>query len=342
VAFAKQLKEMMTGELINACGPTETTVWCQAYPVTEAGETNPLPIGKPFVNTQMYILDQNRQPVPVGIPGEIYIAGDCVSRGYLNRPELTAKKYLPNPFGAGCLYASGDVGRFRPDGVIEIIGRSDFQVKIRGHRIELGEIELILTKHPDVHEAVVMAQELTPGDKRLVAYPVLKPLNGHPQVDAAGLRKFLEGRLPEVMVPSAFVFLDKLPLTPSGKVNRKALPVPEIKAAPVTAPVAGATDLEQSLTRIWQQLLRVENIGLHDNFFDLGGHSLLVVEAQAKIREALGFDLPVIKLFQYPTISALAAFLKEHGNDSFDKVHARCRLKHAAQARRKEEEKNLP
>ena len=343
VAFAKQLKEMMTGQLLNACGPTETTVWCQAFPVSEAGDTNPLPIGRPFVNTQMYILDPFRQPVPIGIAGEIYIAGDCVSRGYLNRPELTEKKYLPNPFGPGCLYASGDVGRFRPDGVIEIIGRSDFQVKIRGHRVELGEIELALTRHPDIREAVVMAHEPVPGDKRLVTYPVLKPLNGHPQVDAAGLRKFLEGCLPEIMVPSAFVFLDQLPLTPSGKVNRKALPAPEIKPMAAETPAAGpVTGLEQSLAAIWQQLLHVDRIGLHDNFFDLGGHSLLVVEAQAKVRDSLGFDIPVIKLFQYPTIGSLAAFLKEHGNDSFDKVHARCRQRQAAQARRKEEKKNLP
>jgi acyl carrier protein len=156
------------------------------------------------------------------------------------------------------------------------------------------------------------------------------------------LRKFLESHLPAIMIPSAFVFLDKFPLTPSGKVDRKALPAPEIKLAnSETTYAAPATELEQSIAKIWRQLLGIEKIGLHDNFFDLGGHSLLVVEAQAKLREALGFDLPVIKLFQYPTISSLANFLKEHGNDSFEKVHARCRMKHAAQARRKEEEKNL-
>ncbi|HXF10630.1 MAG TPA: amino acid adenylation domain-containing protein, partial [Desulfuromonadaceae bacterium] len=368
VAFAKQLKEMMDGDLINLCGPTETTVWCQAFPVAEVGETNPLPIGRPFVNTQMYIVDRHLQPVPMGVPGEIYIAGDCVSRGYLNRPELTAKKYLPNPFSVGVqapacpgngaegdtlkrevqhgdrIYASGDVGRFRADGVIEIIGRSDFQVKIRGHRVELGEIELALTKHPAVQEAVVMAQELSPGDKRLVAYPVLKPNgNGRPALEVAELRKFLEGQLPEIMVPSAFVFLDKLPLTPSGKVNRKALPAPEPPRANggvrYSAPVS---ELEQSIAKIWQELLHVEKIGLQDNFFDLGGHSLLVVEAQARLHQVLGYDLPVVKLFQYPTISSLATFLREKKNDSFEKVHERCRLRHAAHGRQPEEEKHLP
>jgi amino acid adenylation domain-containing protein len=342
VAFAKQLREMMSGDLINLCGPTETTVWCQAFPVTEIGETNPLPIGKPLANTQMYILDKNLQPVPVGVAGEIFIAGECVSRGYLNRPDLTEKKYLPNPFGAGKLYASGDVGRFRADGVIEIIGRSDFQVKIRGHRIELGEIELVLTKHPSIREAVVVAQEFS-GDKRLVAYPVLKANgNGAPHLEANELREFLSNRLPDVMIPSAFVFLDQLPLTPSGKINRKALPLPEIQCANGinrngATHSAPQTDLEKSVAKIWQELLRVEKIGLHDNFFDLGGHSLLVVEAQAKLRESLGFDLPVVKLFQYPTISSLAKFLSEHGNDSFDAIHDRCRMKHAAHLRRKEE-----
>jgi amino acid adenylation domain-containing protein len=338
VSFAKQLREWMTGDLINLCGPTETTVWCQAFPVTETGDTNPLPIGKPLANTQIYILDKNLQPVPIGVAGEIFIAGECVSRGYLNRPELTAKKYLPNPFGDGRIYASGDIGRFRPDGVIEIIGRSDFQVKIRGHRIELGEIELALTKHPAVREAVVMAREFS-GDKRLVAYPVLKTNgNGAAHIESAELRKFLESRLPEVMVPSAFVLLEQLPLTPSGKINRKALPLPEINGADETGVHSSpATDVEKSIAEIWRELLHVENVGLNDNFFDLGGHSLLVVEAQAKLRELLGFDLPVVKLFQYPTIHSLATFLKERGDESFEKIHARCRMKHAAQARRKEE-----
>ena len=215
-------------------------------------------------------------------------------------------------------------------------------MKIRGHRIELGEIELILTKHPAIQEAVVMAQEFS-GDKRLVAYPVLKTNgNGVPHLEANELREFLSSRLPEVMIPSAFVFLDKLPLTPSGKINRKALPLPEIQhtngingnGSNHSAP---ATDLEKSIAKIWQELLRVEKIGLHDNFFDLGGHSLLVVEAQSKLRESLGFDLPVVKLFQFPTISSLAKFLNEHGHDSFDAIQDRCRMKHAAHLRRKEE-----
>jgi acyl carrier protein len=325
----------MRGELINMYGPTETTIWSAVHRVDVIG--NSIPIGQPITNTQIYILDQNRQLVPVGVPGEIFIGGEGVARGYLNRPELTAEKFIASPFIANArLYRTGDLGRFHADGTIEFLGRMDNQVKIRGHRIELGEIELAFSHHPAVREIVVVAREDAPGDTRLVAYAVgaadTKPT-------ATELRRFAQDKLPEAMMPSAFVFLKALPLTPNGKVNRKALPAPENQRPELeTAYVAPRDNLEKSIAKIWQDLLHVEKVGLRDNFFDLGGNSLLVVQAQARLRDALGVELPVVKLFQHPTIHSLAHFLNERAQPGFEKVHDRGRRKQATFARRQKKE----
>ena len=360
VSLARQLGEVVPC-LFNLYGPTETTIWSAVHHVKEFGDS--VPIGRPMANTQIYILDKNLQPVPAGVPGEIFIGGEGVARGYLNRPELTAQKFIRNPFsgkaerGQPCpresaereervdfqkdrkartrrstlLYRTGDRGRWRANGEIEFLGRLDNQVKLRGHRIELGEVESVLGRHPAVREAVVIAREDQPGDARLMAYVVAAPDS---KPNPAELRRFAQEKLPDAMAPSAFMFLDALPLTPNGKVNRKALPAPEGQRPELeTAYVAPRTELEQTVAGIWRELLRVGQAGLHDNFFDLGGHSLLVVEMQARLRAALGRNVPVVKLFQYPTISALAAFLSEREESSFDKVRDRGRRKQAAVAR---------
>jgi amino acid adenylation domain-containing protein len=340
VSLAKQLHEILHGELINLYGPTETTVWSAVHHVDKT--ENSIFIGRPIANTQIYILDKQLQPVPPGVPGEIFIGGEGVARGYLNQPELTAEKFMRHPFRAdenARIYRTGDLGHFCADGTIEFLGRLDHQVKIRGHRIELGEIESALGGHATVRECVVAAREDTPGDKRLIAY-VVAP-NAKPE--ASELRRFLQSKLPEAMIPSAFVFLDKLPLTPNGKINRKALPAPENQRPELeTAFVSPHNELEKSIAGIWRELLRVQKVGLRDNFFDLGGNSLLVVQAQARLRETLGFDLPVVKLFQYPTVGALADFLSEREPTHSEQTFERGRKKQAAIRRKQKKEEMVP
>ncbi|HEV2437462.1 MAG TPA: amino acid adenylation domain-containing protein [Verrucomicrobiae bacterium] len=341
VSLAKRLREVLRGELLNLYGPTETTVWSAAHRVEKVQD--PVPIGRPIANTQIYILDKKLRPVPVGVPGEIFIGGEGVVRGYLNRPELTVEKFIRNPFSAEAsarLYRTGDLGRWRANGMIEFLGRLDHQVKIRGHRIELGEIESALARHPAVREAVVVAREDSPGDKRLTAYVVAAP---KAKPTTTELRRFAQEKLPEAMVPSVFIFLDQLPLTPNGKVNRMVLPAPETARPELeTAYAAPRNETEKSIAQIWQELLHVEQVGRHDNFFDLGGNSLLIVQVQARLRVTLGFDLPVVKLFQYPTVAALAGFLGERAENVPGKIRERGRRKQAACARQFEPEGAVP
>jgi natural product biosynthesis luciferase-like monooxygenase protein len=326
VVLAQRLRESMPGEIINMYGPTETTVWSTQHRLHEIPDV--IPIGRPIANTEIYLVDKHLRPVPIGVPGEILIGGEGVARGYLDRAELTAEKFIHHPFSAnpnGRLYRTGDLGRFRADGTIEFLGRLDHQVKIRGHRIELGEIELAIGRHPAVREVVVVAREDTMNDKRLVAYVVAA---SDTKPTAPELRRFTQNKLPEAMTPSAFVFLDALPLTPNGKANRQALPAPDSHRPELeTAYVAPRTVLEKTIAEVWRELLGVEAAGLHDNFFDLGGNSLLVVQAQARLGEALGRNLPVVKLFQYPTIHALAGFLDKSEPESLARTHDRGRLK---------------
>ncbi|NMG06761.1 non-ribosomal peptide synthetase [Brasilonema sp. UFV-L1] len=286
----------------------------------------PLPervlIGHAIANTQIYILDANRQPVGVGVAGELHIGGDGLARGYLNRPELTAEKFIPNPFSdfsATRLYKTGDLARYLPNGEIEYIGRIDHQVKVRGFRIELGEIEARLTQHPTVGEAVVVVREDVPGDKRLVAY-VVSQQELTPTFNE--LRNFLKENLPDYMVPAAFVPMKALPLTPNGKVDRKALPAPDsLHLQLETTYIKPQTDLEKSIATVWQKALNVEKVGIHDNFFDLGGHSLLMVMVHSQLRQIFQADFSILQLFKYPTISSLAKFFNQANKNESPSFH---------------------
>ncbi|MFN8382938.1 MAG: amino acid adenylation domain-containing protein [Anaerolineales bacterium] len=306
-------------ELWNLYGPTETTIWSTLYRVTSNeshGVSNTIPVGRPIANTQIYILDSELQPVPVGVIGDLYIGGDGVSRGYLNRPELTAERFILNPFdGSFTIYKTGDIARYLPDGNIEFFGRSDQQVKVRGFRIETGEIEVRLASHPSVRQAVVVAWKEKTSEASLVAYVV--PASAEVEADGHQLREFLRQTLPEYMVPSIFVNIESLPLTPNGKVDRKALPEPTQQVRPdLRLPyVAPRTPLEKELAEICAQVLDLKDInsvGVHDNFFDLGGHSLLGTRLVFKLREKYGLEsaqLPLRALFEQPTVANLARII---------------------------------
>ncbi len=311
-ALANQLIELVPGAVINMYGPTETTVWSSTYQL-QGGETA-VSIGAPIANTQIYILDSHNQPVPPGVPGNLFIGGDGVVRGYLNRPELTAGRFSADPFVPGNrIYATGDLARWLPDGQIDFLGRADFQVKIRGYRIELGEIESLLNAHPAVNEAVVMAREDVPGDMRLVAY--LIPAPGQ-TVTADLLKTYLKADLPAFMVPAHYVVMDAFPLTPNKKTDRKALPAPDqAPAVPTTvAYVPPSNELEQTIVGIWRRVLNVSQVGLNDNFFDLGGHSLLTVQVHRELKTVVDKPIAITDMFRFPTIRSLVAYLDEGKN----------------------------
>ena len=301
--------------VVNSYGITEATIDSTFFdmPETEAASAEIVPIGRPFPNTQIYILDTFGNPVPMGVPGELYQGGNALARGYLNRPDLTSEKFveLELPFSGGVathrLYRSGDLARYRGDGTIAIIGRADNQVKLRGYRIELGEIESVLSRHTDVNECVVVLREDTPGDKRLVAYLTARSR----ELKTAELRTFLKAALPEYMVPSAYVLMSEWKLTPNGKIDRKKLPRPDATSvSPDAAYTAPRTELEKLLAQIWSLLLRVERVGVDDNFFELGGHSLLATQAISRTRDATGCDLPLRAMFETPTIAEIAGRLE--------------------------------
>ena len=295
--------------LYNFYGPTETTVWSTYHHFRSPDE--PVVVGRPLANTQIYILDKTLQPLPLGVPGEIYIGGDGVTCGYLNRPEMTAEKFVHDPFSNranALMYRTGDLGSYLPDGRILFQGRVDNQVKIRGFRIELGEIEAVLEQHPGVSQAVVVAREDVPGDKRLVGYVVAENANG---VSTTELRNHLGKHLPEYMTPSAFVQMAKLPLSPNGKVDRKALPAPEGSREESSDYVAPRNAVEEKLAEIWSEVLHVGMIGVHDNFFSLGGHSLLATQVVSRIRKWSQIELPLRALFEGPTIEKLGLRIAE-------------------------------
>jgi amino acid adenylation domain-containing protein len=310
--------------LLNAYGPTETTITATAFEIApRPGENTTdqrVPIGRPLANTQIYILDSFLHPVPIGVQGELYIGGTGVARGYLNRPELTAEKFLTDPFSAtpgARMYKTGDLARYRADGNIEFLGRADHQVKIRGFRIELGEIEAALGQHPAVREAVVLAREDAPVEKRLVAYVVAER---EPLPTTTDLRNFLKEKLPEYMVPAVVVLLKALPMTPNGKIDRRALPAPDRSRPELEKPfVAPRDDLELQLAQIWEEVLGVRPVGVTDNFFELGGHSLLAVRLFALIEKRLGKKLPLTAIFQGATVEHLAGVIRQqatHGPQS--------------------------
>jgi amino acid adenylation domain-containing protein len=304
-------------ELHNLYGPTEAAVDVTYWACKRDSSWPTVPIGRPISNTQIYILDSYLQPVPIGVAGELHIGGIGLARGYLNRPELTNAKFIPDPFSTepeARIYKTGDLARYLPDGHIEYLGRLDHQVKVRGFRIELGEIESVLSRHPSVKETIVLAREDTPGEKQVVAYVVA----AHESTPTASeLREFLQHKLPDYMVPSAFVRLESLPLSPNGKVDRKALPPHD----PIASIVKGAflaprTLTEKTLAKVWAEVLKVERIGIHDHFFDLGGHSLLLAQVQRKLRGSLDRELSLVDLFEYPTIASLAQHInREEAGD---------------------------
>ncbi|MCL4532020.1 MAG: amino acid adenylation domain-containing protein, partial [Actinobacteria bacterium] len=296
-------------KVYNLYGPTESTVY-STVAVVEKGSTGNPPIGRPISNSRAYVLDSHGQLVPIGVPGELYIGGAGLARAYLNRPDLTAEKFMPDPFSSQSgarMYRTGDQARYLPDGNIEFLGRADHQVKIRGFRVELGEIESVLGQHPGVQDSVVIAPKDPSGDKRLVAYLVPSP-DRMPNADE--LRAHLKAKLPDYMIPSAFVLMGALPLTPNGKVDRKALPDPDRSSLPLERSfVAPRTPLEEKLAALWAEILGIERVGVQDDFFDLGGHSLLAARLLARIRDAFGRDIPLAELFRGPTIEQLAALL---------------------------------
>ncbi len=300
----------MCGDLWNMYGPTETTVWSSVERVESVDGS--IPLGKPIANTNLFILDEDLQPVPIGVPGELYIGGDGVARGYANRHDLTAERFVRNPLGddpGSRLYRTGDLARYRPNGELQFLGRLDHQVKIRGYRIELGEIEETLRRHPATAEVVVLAREDAPGDKRLAAY--LTSRNAEPPTTRQ-LREHLRERLPDYMVPSYFVILDRFPLTANGKIARQKLPKPDLDAAGSgTACVASRDTIELQLTNIWRKVLGVKRIGIKDDFFELGGHSLLALQLFQEIDSGLGRKLPLATLFQATTIEQLAEILRD-------------------------------
>ncbi|MGB7440890.1 MAG: amino acid adenylation domain-containing protein [Coleofasciculaceae cyanobacterium] len=294
--------------LHNQYGPSESHV-VTAFDLTGSASSWPAlpPIGRPIDNTQIYLLDQNLQPVPIGVPGELYIGGICLARGYINRPDLTKERFIPDPFNddpEARLYKTGDLARYLPDGNIEYIGRIDNQVKIRGFRIELGEVETVLAQCPAVQKNVVIAREDNPGNRRLVAYVVP---NQEQVTTTKELRHFLRERLPNYMVPSAYVILDALPLTPSGKIARRTLPAPsQTKRELEENFVAPRNEVELQLAKIWEEVLGIQPIGVRDNFFELGGHSLLATQVVSRLCKAFQVEIPLHSFFELPTVAELA------------------------------------
>ncbi|GAA2264401.1 hypothetical protein GCM10010430_56330 [Kitasatospora cystarginea] len=307
--LAESLSRTVGGQVLNVYGPTEATIWSTSHPVSGAGTS----IGRPLANTRVYVLDERLNPVPVGVPGELCIAGEGVALGYLHRPELTAERFVTDPFEAdpaARMYRTGDVVRYRPDGGIEFIGRRDHQVKIHGFRVELGEVEAVLAGAPGVRASAVVATEDGRGGRRLVAYVVAEGPS-----DATAVRRHLEERLPRYMVPAHFVQLDAMPLLPSGKVDRKALPEAGAEQRAPEEFTAPRTPVEQSLARIWSELLRLERVGVDDNFFELGGDSIIAIQMVSRAKHA-GVLLAARDLFRHQTLGELAAVAREGGAGS--------------------------
>ncbi|GAC1437037.1 MAG: hypothetical protein NVSMB58_28730 [Terriglobales bacterium] len=307
-ALVEQIYASSTVEKVyNLYGPTEDTTY-STYTLVSRGNT--VTIGRPLDNTQAYVLDSYLNPVPIGVSGELYLAGEGLARGYLGLPALTAERFVTNPFDSKAgsrMYRTGDLCRWRRDGTLQYQGRTDNQVKLRGFRIELGEIEAILAKHPAVRQCAVVAREDEPGLKRLVAYVEAVP-DATPEV--GGLREHIRQSLPEFMVPSAFVVMNALPLSPNGKVNRRALPVPNYVRDDQAQYIAPRTEVEKTLAAIWSEVLHVPQIGVHDNFFSIGGHSLLATQVISRLRQAFNTDLPLRSMFEAPTVAELALRLK--------------------------------
>ena len=296
-------------QVYNLYGPSESTTY-STYALMKRGEAGAPTIGRPIIGTQLYVLDRRGEPAPVGVAGELYIGGEGLARGYLQRPELSAEKFVANPFSSdpgARMYRTGDLVRYLADGQLEFLGRINQQVKIRGFRIELGEIEAALTTHASIRECVVVARD-GGGDKRLVAY-IVSEREG--RVASNGeLREHLRQSLPEYMIPSALVTLSAMPLTPNGKINRRALPAPEENKSAAGEGLKARTPVEEMVAGIWSEALGIERVGVEDNFFELGGHSLLATRIISRIRDAFDVELPLRAMFESPTVEGLAANLE--------------------------------
>lgn len=322
-SLAQELRRLVLGDVHNMYGPTETTIWSTMHTLDD--RQGPVSLGRPLANTEVFVLDAFGQPLPPGVPGELCIGGAGVARGYWRRPELTAERFVAHPFRRDAnarVYRTGDLVRWREDGTLDFLGRLDLQVKIRGFRIELGEVEAALNAHPLVREGVVAAREEAEGDKRLVAYVVWR---SNATADVAALREHLRETLPEFMVPSHFVELEEMPRTPNGKTDRKRLPAPGAENAPVAPAVTPAEPsgaLEATIAEIWRDVLRLPAVGVHDNFFALGGRSLLAVQVHSRLKQHLARELSITDLFRFPTIRTLAAFLDGEGASAASKSNA--------------------
>jgi hypothetical protein len=328
-----------TTRVVNGYGLTETTV-CSTYHPLRAEDLRAhtwVPIGKPVINTSVYVLDAQHNLLPIGCPGELYVGGTGLARGYWKRPELTSERFIPHPHRPGeRLYRTGDLARWLPDGVLEYLHRVDDQVKIRGFRIELGEIEAALKQHADVKDAFLMAREDSPGDRRLVAYVVLADST----LTSSALHAWLAERLPPYMLPAAFLPLAALPLSPNGKVDTKALPVPEGERPALAAAYAPPQSaLERDIAIIWQEILKVDQVGLHDNFFELGGNSMLIARVHRRLRDELKMNLALVDMFKYSTVSALAIYLShapDEPSDTAQKLKDEADKRKAAMGRRQQ------
>ncbi len=367
--LAQELTALVSGQVMNMYGPTETTIWSAVHTLdntkapTQAAATQVtatqatatqatakpdtvVPLGRPLLNQAVYILDRRQQPMPVGVPGELVIGGKGVVRGYWQRPELTAERFVQVSLGgtgAQRVYRTGDLAKFRDDGTVEFLGRLDHQVKVRGYRIELGEIEALIARRPEVSETVVMAREDTPGDVRLVAYVVARPGT---TVVAAELRESLRDALPDFMVPGHVVALDAMPTTPNGKIDRKQLPAPEMaeEAAAHVDYVAPKGELEAQIVEVWRDVLKLPKVGVRDNFFDLGGHSLLAIQVLRALKERLQRDMAITDIFRFPTVQALAAHLSDASAQgaAAREGQDRAQGRRAAMARRQGARETLP
>ena len=324
-------QNLPTSTLLNLYGSSEVAADVSCYCIEPQ---TPIPlrvaIGRAIANTKIYVLDQYLEPVPMGVPGELYISGAGLARGYLNQPEMTAQRFIANPFAKAkedqswncdrkaCtkysrLYKTGDLARYLPDGNIEFLGRIDDQVKIRGFRIELGEIEAVLGQHPGVQEAVVICREDDPGNQQLVAY-IVSDLQQ--TLTVSELNHLLKEKLPDYMMPKSFVMLEALPLLPNGKINRRGLPLPDqIRPELAATYQPPQTEIEQSIASIWQEVLHIEEVGINDNFFELGGHSLLLVQVHNKLQKIFQQEFPLFEMFHYPTISYLAQYLSQQSSE---------------------------
>ncbi|RKG75241.1 non-ribosomal peptide synthetase/type I polyketide synthase, partial [Corallococcus terminator] len=327
-AHTRKALETLRIPVVNAYGPTETTIYATALRMTRAETVGTsVPIGPPFDNTQLYLLDAHLRPVPVGVPGELFIGGDGVARGYLSRADLTAERFVPDDFSGRPgerLYRTGDLARWRADGSVDFLGRIDTQVKVRGFRIELAEVEAAVMSSPGVREVAVLVREDMPGDKRLVAYavPALADTAAGTTLSSADLREHVRQRLPEYMVPTAFVLLPALPLNPNGKLDRKALPAPGATSAPGRF-MEPTSPLEQKIAALWARELGLERVGVHDHFFDdLAGTSLSVVRVSTRLREELKHELPVVWLFEHPTVHGLAQRLERESGGALGSTGA--------------------